>query len=224
MDVDQLIRKFFGPFQLSQGFGVPNAGTPTHERHTGIDIAEPRGTAVRPTARGRVTRIFRDPIGGIQEDVQLAGGYDEIFAHLDETSARVGQDVTPNDVIGRSGATGAVTGAHLHFEVHDPQGRVVDPVPFLQSQAGASECPAGYHMSLFGCVKDGPVPDLSPIDKQIRNVSDPKTIAENNEARRAAVDELFSGFGGAIVKLAIGVTVLGAIALVGVSGVKRTID
>ncbi|MCZ9341810.1 peptidoglycan DD-metalloendopeptidase family protein, partial [Streptomyces sp. TRM76130] len=47
----------------------------------------------------------------------------------------VGQKVSTGDVIGRVGATGNVTGAHLHLEVH-PDGAAsgIDPMAWLQSK------------------------------------------------------------------------------------------
>jgi hypothetical protein len=66
------------------------------------------------------------------------------------------------------------------------------------------------------------------VDKQIKNVSDSATIATNNATRKAAADQwLTDTLGGAqaaIVKLVIGGVVISAIALIAVSGVKRTID
>lgn len=44
----------------------------------------------------------------------------------------VGQKVTSGEVIGRVGATGNVTGAHLHLEVHTPGGSGIDPMSWLR--------------------------------------------------------------------------------------------
>jgi murein DD-endopeptidase MepM/ murein hydrolase activator NlpD len=60
------------------------------------------------------------------------------YAHLSRTVINNGQQVSKGQLIGYSGATGAASGPHLHFEVlplnpnfgNGYAGRV-DPVPFL---------------------------------------------------------------------------------------------
>lgn len=57
------------------------------------------------------------------------------YAHMSSLSVSVGQSVTPGQQIGLSGATGNVTGAHLHFEARTSQeyGSDMDPLAYLRS-------------------------------------------------------------------------------------------
>jgi murein DD-endopeptidase MepM/ murein hydrolase activator NlpD len=98
--------------------------------HRGVDIAMPTGTPVRAMAPGRVR--FAGEMRGYGKVVWLdhPRGTLTVYAHLDEIRVTTGSPVSHRQVIGVSGATGIVTGPHLHFEVW-VAGRPVDPVPYL---------------------------------------------------------------------------------------------
>jgi len=85
--------------------------------HYGIDIANDAGTKIRAAYAGRVT------FAGVQSGygnviyIRHRSGYETRYAHLSRFDVRVGQRVKRDQLIGRMGATGNVTGVHLHFEV-----------------------------------------------------------------------------------------------------------
>lgn len=94
-------------------------------RHTGHDWAVPMGTPVVASAGGTVTTA--GPSGPYGNLVVIDhGGMVTYYAHLSEIAVAVDDVVTGGELIGEVGATGNVTGAHLHFELriggvpHDP--------------------------------------------------------------------------------------------------------
>lgn len=97
-----------------------------NNRHMGIDLATPAGTAVTAPIRGNV--IFAGQSGGYGNLVVIDTGTHRVYlGHLGEITAQPGQVVGPGTVLARSGNSGVSTGPHLHFEVRDYQGRYVDP-------------------------------------------------------------------------------------------------
>lgn len=103
--------------------------------HTGTDYRAPTGTPLRAATAGTVVRsVPLDPRAGNYIRIQWGGPGDWIgYSHLSRRDVGVGQRVAAGQVVGLSGATGAVVGAHLHFEV-SVSGVKVDPVPFLARQ------------------------------------------------------------------------------------------
>jgi murein DD-endopeptidase MepM/ murein hydrolase activator NlpD len=98
--------------------------------HHGVDIYVPEGTPVRAMGSGRVR--YAGWMTGYGNVIWLEhrGGALSVYAHLSRMDVRGGDRVSGRQVIGYSGSTGAVRGAHLHFEIW-AGGRPVDPVAFL---------------------------------------------------------------------------------------------
>jgi len=94
--------------------------------HKGVDLGGRRGTPVTVTGDGVVT--FAGVMRGYGKVVFVDHGADieTRYAHLDATTVTVGEQVDAGDTIGLLGATGGVTGAHLHYEVRRA-GEAVDP-------------------------------------------------------------------------------------------------
>jgi murein DD-endopeptidase MepM/ murein hydrolase activator NlpD len=101
-------------------------------RHTGIDIAVPKGTPVQAVAAGMVTFAgVRRGYGKVIE-IDHGNGYMTRYAHNSALLAHPGQRVHVGQVISDAGSTGRSTGAHLHFEVWRG-GRVVNPLAYVRS-------------------------------------------------------------------------------------------
>ncbi|MEV6175266.1 M23 family metallopeptidase [Streptomyces sp. NPDC051954] len=104
--------------------------------HTGLDFAAPTGTLIKAIHSGTITQAGWDGSYGYKTVLTLDDGTELWFAHQSSISVSVGQKVATGDVIGRVGATGNVTGAHLHLEVHtsssDSSG--IDPMAWLRSK------------------------------------------------------------------------------------------
>lgn len=84
--------------------------------HLGTDYGAPYGTPVKATAAGTVTRAGTWGGYGRMVEVRHAKGITTRYAHLSSIGVRVGQPVDQGEGIGRVGATGLATGAHLHYE------------------------------------------------------------------------------------------------------------
>jgi murein DD-endopeptidase MepM/ murein hydrolase activator NlpD len=98
--------------------------------HTGIDLAAPRGTAVRVTADGVVTTQGWSGGYGKLLIVDHGNGFETYYAHLSAFLVVPGQEVTRGQVIAFSGGTGRSTGPHVHYEVR-LHGTPLNPYPFL---------------------------------------------------------------------------------------------
>ncbi|MGW0695567.1 peptidoglycan DD-metalloendopeptidase family protein [Streptomyces sp. NBC_01579] len=103
--------------------------------HTGIDFPVATGTSVKAITSGTVVTAGWGGAYGNEVVVKHADGHYSQYGHLSALSVSVGQTVSAGQQIGLSGATGNVTGPHLHFEVRTgpAYGSDIDPVAFLAS-------------------------------------------------------------------------------------------
>jgi len=85
--------------------------------HYGLDFAVPTGTPLRAAASGRVTLADSFHFFGNLVVIDHGHGVNTLYAHLSGFDVREGQMVTKGDTVARSGATGRVTGPHLHFSL-----------------------------------------------------------------------------------------------------------
>ncbi|MFJ6410265.1 M23 family metallopeptidase [Streptomyces hydrogenans] len=102
--------------------------------HTGQDFAVPSGTPVRAVGPGRVVRAGYAGAYGYEVVVRHPDGRYTQYAHLSRVDVSAGQSVSGGQRIARSGATGRVTGPHLHFEVRTGPsfGTDVHPLAYLR--------------------------------------------------------------------------------------------
>ncbi|MGW7610811.1 LysM peptidoglycan-binding domain-containing M23 family metallopeptidase [Streptomyces sp. NPDC054766] len=107
--------------------------------HTGVDFVVPTGTTIKSIAAGTVVSAGWGGAYGNQVVIQHADGKYSQYAHMSSLSVSAGQTVTEGQQIGLSGATGNVTGPHLHFEIRTTPdyGSDVDPVAYLRSHGVA---------------------------------------------------------------------------------------
>ncbi|MET7595137.1 M23 family metallopeptidase [Streptomyces sp. NPDC004082] len=103
--------------------------------HTGLDFAAPTGTLIKAVHTGTITEAGWAGSYGYRTILTLEDGTEVWFCHQSSISVSVGQKVATGDVIGRVGATGNVTGPHLHMEVHAGGAATgIDPMAWLQSK------------------------------------------------------------------------------------------
>jgi murein DD-endopeptidase MepM/ murein hydrolase activator NlpD len=134
--------------------------TPARPGHNGVDIAVPKGTAIRAASAGYVlVATCNAHVGGSAYScnrdggtwVQGCGWYVDLlhaadiitrYCHMrSKPLIAPGQRVSAGSVIGFSGSSGNSSGPHLHFEVHlngdSSGGGATDPIPFMD-KVGAS--------------------------------------------------------------------------------------
>ncbi|MEV5610821.1 LysM peptidoglycan-binding domain-containing M23 family metallopeptidase [Streptomyces sp. NPDC052225] len=122
-------------------------GTPYHQNgsmwssgyHTGTDFTVATGTSLKAIAAGTVVSAGWDGSYGNEVVIQHADGKYSQYAHMSSVGVSAGQAVTAGQQIGLSGATGNVTGPHLHFEIRTSPnyGSDIDPLAYLR-QHGVS--------------------------------------------------------------------------------------
>ena len=116
-------------FRISSPFN-PRRLHPVTRRvspHNGTDFAMPVGTPIVTIGDGVVTRVENHPFAGRYIEIQHGSTYKTRYLHMHRIDVQVGETVKTGQRIGLSGATGRVTGPHLHFELHIND-RPVDPM------------------------------------------------------------------------------------------------
>jgi murein DD-endopeptidase MepM/ murein hydrolase activator NlpD len=115
---------------ITSDFGRRN--DPIHGRrraHQGVDVRADEGTPVYAAAPGRVELTDYSSRTGLFVRIDHGNEVFTRYAHLSEVSVAPGERVAAGQIIGRSGATGRVTGPHLHFEVNEG-GKPQDPLSY----------------------------------------------------------------------------------------------
>ncbi|MCL2736280.1 MAG: peptidoglycan DD-metalloendopeptidase family protein [Propionibacteriaceae bacterium] len=108
--------------------------------HAGVDLGAPCGTPIHAAATGVVLRAgdTGGGFGGLTV-IDHGGGVSSWYAHqkASEMRVRVGDRVTPGQIIGLVNTQGNSTGCHLHLEIHQTGARdlaggdTIDPTPFF---------------------------------------------------------------------------------------------
>ncbi|KOO07638.1 peptidoglycan DD-metalloendopeptidase family protein [Vibrio hepatarius] len=116
-----------GGYRLSSHFN-PNRKHPVTGRvspHNGTDWATPTGTPIVSTGDGVVVMTRKHPYAGNYVVIQHGSRYKTRYLHLSKILVRKGQKILRGQRIGLAGATGRVTGPHIHYELID-RGRPVN--------------------------------------------------------------------------------------------------
>ncbi|WP_299549265.1 M23 family metallopeptidase [uncultured Tateyamaria sp.] len=120
-------------FRFTSSFGFrrdPKTGG--RRMHKGVDFAAGLGTPLYATADGVVTHAGWQSGYGRLVKIQHEFGIETRYAHLSRLSVKVGQKVSRGDRIGDMGASGRVTGVHLHYEVR-VGGKAVNPMIYIKA-------------------------------------------------------------------------------------------
>jgi hypothetical protein len=132
-------RLWRGPFRIPVEGGQPTGGFglrrilngQPRSPHTGYDWAAPAGTPVLAANTGRAALVAEHFFAGRNVVLDHGLGLFTLYFHLTEARVAPGESVNAGQVIGTVGATGRVTGPHLHFAVL-LNGARVDPEALLR--------------------------------------------------------------------------------------------
>ena len=120
-------------FRFTSQFGFrrdPKTGG--RRMHKGVDFAAGSGTPLYATADGVVTHSGWSSGYGRLVKIQHDFGVETRYAHMSKLRVKVGQRVSRGQLIGDMGASGRVTGVHLHYEVR-VGGKAVNPMIFIKA-------------------------------------------------------------------------------------------
>ncbi len=104
--------------------------------HSGTDFLAIQGTPVLSPASGRVVLVGDFYFAGKTIVIDHGLGLFSQFMHLSSIQVKVGQEIAPQESLGMVGATGRVTGAHLHWSVK-VNGARVDPLSLISVSTSA---------------------------------------------------------------------------------------
>lgn len=143
------VYKTFHPEVLVDGFQLPvpaatrqsarfgdqrrflySDGGTARDYHRGVDFAVPEGTPVLAAGRGRVALVADRELTGTTVVIEHAPAVYSVYFHLSRSLVKPGQLVSAGQEVALSGATGLVTGPHLHWEFR-VDGTSVDPLPLV---------------------------------------------------------------------------------------------
>ena len=120
-------------FRFTSKFGFrrdPKTGG--RRMHNGVDFAAGSGTPLYATADGVVIHAGWGSGYGRLVKIQQEFGIETRYAHMSKMRVKVGQRVSRGDRIGDMGASGRVTGVHLHYEVR-VGGKPVNPMIYIKA-------------------------------------------------------------------------------------------
>ena len=136
-------RKWANAFVLPvDGKPTSNFGTRSYYNgqrrapHAGVDFVGKTGTPIRAANRGEIVVAAPMYFTGNTVVVDYGERLFSIFAHLSEIHVKTGDIVEPMTIVGLVGATGRVTGPHLHWSVR-LNGARVDPLSLVAATNGA---------------------------------------------------------------------------------------
>lgn len=103
---------------------------PSGGKHTGIDIANAKGTPIFADRAGRVEIINKGNVSyGLYAKITHDDGTVSIFGHMSAVNVKSGANVIQGQQIGQMGSTGNSTGNHLHWEIRNKSGQHIHPYP-----------------------------------------------------------------------------------------------
>ncbi|MFA7613193.1 MAG: M23 family metallopeptidase [Candidatus Caldatribacteriota bacterium] len=127
--INSALRYPLSSLHVRSGYGMRrHPVTGQMAMHRGVDLRGRRGAPVHAVADGRVVDSSYNQYAGNQIAIKHRDGSKSYYLHLDRRSVKKGDWVRSYQVIGTVGATGRVTGPHLHFGFKTPRGAWMNPL------------------------------------------------------------------------------------------------
>ncbi|MET9126900.1 peptidoglycan DD-metalloendopeptidase family protein [Streptomyces sp. NPDC004528] len=163
--------------------------------HTGLDFPAPVGTRVNAVDDGTVSLATSGGPYGNHVQINHGNGLSSLYAHMSRILTSVGDVVKQGQQIGKVGATGNVTGPHLHLEARIG-GKAVDPMKYLTGGGGFTAAAKGaaqtYAKSILGNYGWG-IGQFGPLQKLWDGESGWRWNAKNSSSGAYGIPQALPG-------------------------------
>ena len=156
--------------RITSGFGMRMHPVMGYSKmHKGVDFGAPTGTPIFAAGSGTVVEVGKKGAYGNYIRIRHNGQYQTAYAHMSKFAKGVskGDKVKQGDVIGYVGATGRVTGPHLHYEIL-VDGAQVNPG---KVKMASGDKLTGKQLKAFQA-------QMAKVDAERERQGDPQLIAE----------------------------------------------
>lgn len=165
------------------------------DNHLGMDISGSKGTRLDANVAGKIIAsgdAIKNGYDGSYGNIvviQDANNFKHLYAHLDKAIAKIGDYVDVGTQIGNIGASGRVTGPHLHYEVKNGSGQRLDPTSYYTAAKNGATSSTSFAVDTTQQAIDQTKSELVSLQQQILNQKD---LVEDLE--RGIIDSYLSSF------------------------------
>ena len=147
-----------------------------HHRHEGVDYAAKvpgqKGDPIHAVHSGVVEKVQRSEHAGLYVWLKGDDGTQSRYLHLNSTTVKPGDRIEKGQVIAQMGDSGSPGQVHLHFELRDQQGNIINPeTVFSRLAQDTNTNMAGVPDQLKKTKQGGNIILMSQIDNNILNVN-----------------------------------------------------